>query len=88
MKEHRDACEKGMQELGSSRPCMGEPPLNPLGGDHSPGPQQRTEAIGEGGPAHPDDTLRVALQLRRRTGILGCWTTVMKRQGGAVFTNL
>jgi len=44
---------------------MGEPPLNPLGGDHSPGPQQRTGAIGEGGPAHLDDTLRVALQSRR-----------------------
>ena len=68
MKEHRDACEKGIRELGSSRPCMGEPPLNPLGGDHSPGPQQRTGAVGEGGPAHPDDTLRVALQLERRTG--------------------
>ena len=33
----------------------------PLGGDHSAGLWQRTGGIGEGGPAHPDDTLRGAL---------------------------
>ena len=37
---------------------MGEPPPDPLGGDHSAGPWQRTVAVGEGGPAHPDDTLK------------------------------
>ena len=36
---------------------MGESPSNRLGGDHSAGPWQRTGAVGEGGPTHPDDTL-------------------------------
>ena len=36
---------------------MGETPPDPLGGDHSAGPWQRTVAVGEGSPAHPDDTL-------------------------------
>ena len=51
-------------EVSCSRPCMGEPPLDPLGGDHSSGPWQRTGALaslGEGGPTHPDDTLGEAL---------------------------
>ena len=43
---------------------MGEPPPDPLGGDHNAGPWQRTGAVGEGGPLHPDDTLGV-LQPRR-----------------------
>ena len=43
---------------------MGESPFDPLGGDHSAGPWQRTGAVGEGGPAHPDDTVRGALQPR------------------------
>ena len=47
---------------------MRESPSNRLGGDHSAGPWQRTRAVGEGGPAHPDDTLRGALQPRWRTG--------------------
>ena len=47
-----------------------ESPPDPLGGDHSAGPWQRTGAVGEGGPAHPDDTLRGALQPRWRTGSL------------------
>ena len=47
---------------------MGESPCDRLGGDHSAGPWQRTGAVGEGGPAHPDDTLRGALQPRWRTG--------------------
>ena len=34
----------------------------------SAGPWQRTGAVGEGSPAHPDDTLRGALQPRWRTG--------------------
>ena len=33
---------------------MGESPHDPLGGDHSAGPWQRTGAVGEGGP---DDNL-------------------------------
>ena len=37
-------------------------------GDHSGGPRQRTRAVGEGGPAHADDTIRGVLQPRWRTG--------------------
>ena len=55
-------------EVSCSRACVGESPSDRLGGDHSPGPWQRTGAVGEGGPAHPDDTLREALQPRWRTG--------------------
>ena len=36
-----------------------------LGGDHSARPWQRAGTVGEGGPAHPDDTIRGA---RWRTG--------------------
>ena len=46
---------------------MGRRP-DPLGGDCSSGPWQRTEAGGKGGPTHPDDTLGGALQMGR-TGI-------------------
>ena len=46
---------------------MGEPPPNPLGGDHRTGPWQSTGAVGEGGLAHPDDTCGGALQPRWRT---------------------
>jgi len=46
---------------------VGEPPPNQLG-DHRTGPWQRIGAVGEGGSAHPDDTLRLALQPRWRTG--------------------
>ena len=49
---------------------------------HSAGPWQRTGTVGEGGPTHPDDTLRGALKLRWRTENPGCWTTVMSRQEG------
>ena len=55
-------------EVSCSGACVGESPPDPLGGDHSAGPWQRTGAVGEGGPAHPDDTLRGALQLKWRTG--------------------
>ena len=37
---------------------------------------QRTGAVGEGGPAHPDDMIRGGLE------VPGCWTAVMRRQGG------
>ena len=46
---------------------MEELPPDPLGGDHSAGQWQRTGAVGEGGSAHPDDTLRGVLQPRWRT---------------------
>ena len=55
-------------EVGCSGAYMEEPPPNPLGGGHRTGPWQRTGAVGEGGPAHPDDTHEGALQLRWRTG--------------------
>ena len=53
-------------------------PIDCMGRDHSAGPWQKTGAVGEGGPAHPDDTLRGTLQ----PGVPGCWITVMRRQGG------
>ena len=77
--------ERDDGEVGCSGACVGEPPPDPLRGDHSAGPWQRTGAVGEGGPAHPGDTLRRALQPRWKTG---CWTAVMRRQGGAINTDL
>ena len=53
-----------------------------LGGDHSTGPWQRTGAVGEEGPAHPDDTLRRVLQPGWRTGSPWLLVAVMRRQGG------
>ena len=47
---------------------MGESPSDRLGGNHGTGPQQRTGIVAEGGTAHPDDTLRGALQPGWRTG--------------------
>ena len=43
---------------------------------------QRTGAVGEGGPAHSDDTLRGVLQLRWRTGSPWLLDHLMRRQGG------
>ena len=43
-------------EVGCRRACIGEPPPDPLGRDHRTGPWQRTGTVGEGDPAHPDDT--------------------------------
>ena len=43
---------------------MEESQPDPLKEDHRAGPWQRTVAVGEGGPAHPDDTLGGALQPR------------------------
>ena len=56
------------EEVCCSRTCVGESPSNRLGGDHSAEPWQRTGVVGEGGPAHPDDTLRGVLQPGWRTG--------------------
>ena len=66
-------------EISCSGACA---PLNPLGGDHCTGPWQRTGVVGEGDPAHPDDTCGGALQPRWKTEVPGCWTAVMRRQGG------
>ena len=55
-------------EVSCSGRCVGESPSDRLGGDHSTGPWQRTGIVAEGGPAHPDDTLRGALQPGWRTG--------------------
>ena len=51
-------------EVGSSGACVGQPPPDPLEGDHSVGPLQKTGAAGEGGSELSDDTLRGVLQLR------------------------
>ena len=55
-------------EVSCNGACVEESPSNRLGGHHIAGPRQRTGAAGEGGTAHPDDTLRGALQLGWRTG--------------------
>ena len=55
-------------KFGCSGACVGKPPPDPLGGDYHTGPWLRTRGVGEGGPAHPDDTCRGALQLKWRTG--------------------
>ena len=49
-------------EVGGSGVGMGEPPPDPMGGDYLTGPWQRTGAVGEVGPAHPDSTHGGALQ--------------------------
>ena len=66
-----------LSELGA-----GEPPPGPLGRENSAGLQQRIGVVVEGGPAHPDDTLRGVLQPwhKGKLEISGCWTSVMKRQ--------
>ena len=70
-------------EVGCTGACVGKPPPDSQGGDHSTGPWQRTGAVGEGGPAHPDDTHRGAL-LYQDEGLEVpiCWTAVMRRRGG------
>ena len=63
---------------------MGEPPPDPLGGDHNVEPWQRIGDVGEGGPAHLDDTLRGALQPRWRTGsawLLDCYEACDEEAG-------
>ena len=62
-------------------------PSDRLGGDHSTGPQQRTGIVAEGGTAHPDDTLGGALQ-PEGLEVPGCWIAAMRRQGGAILTDL
>ena len=37
--------------------CSGEPPPDPLGGDHSAGPWRGIGAVGDGGPTYLDSTL-------------------------------
>ena len=61
---------------------MGELPHNPLGGDHSAGPWQRRGAVGEGGPAHPDALSEECFNRDGGLEVPGCWTAVMRRQGG------
>ena len=49
--------ERDDGEVSCSGASLREPLPNPLGGDHSAGPWQRTGAVGEGGPVYPDDTI-------------------------------
>ena len=71
-----------------------ESPSNQLQGDNSAGlisgPWQSTGAVSEGGPAHPDDTTLSEEHFNRDGGleVPGCWTTVIRRQGGAILTDL
>ena len=61
---------------------MGESPSDRLGRDHSAGPRQRTGAIGEGGPAHPDDTSEERFNRDGGLEVPGCWIAVMRTQVG------
>jgi len=62
---------------------MGEPPPHHLGEGISAGQSQRTRGTtAEGGPALSDDTCKGVLQQDRGLEILGCWTTLMRRQEG------
>ena len=89
--KENDGGERGdgnHNEVGCSRACMEEPPPDPLGGDHSAGPWQRTRAVGKGGPAHSDDIFKGALQLRLRTESSWLLHTVIRRLGGNILSNL
>ena len=68
LKEHRDACERGMMKKSAVAEHAWENHHPIHWKETTAGPWQRTGAVGEGGPAHPDDTLRGALQPRWRTG--------------------
>ena len=50
--------------------------------NHSGRPWHRKEAVGEGGPADPDDTLEECFNRDGGLEVPGCWTTMMRRQGG------
>ena len=75
-------------EVSCSRTCVGAPPPDPLGGDHCTGPWQRTGVVGEEA-LHIQMTL-VEERFNRDGGleVPGCWTTVMRRQGEAILTDL
>ena len=60
--------EENNGEVSCSKACVGEPLSDALGGDHHTGLWQRTGAVGEGDPAHPDDTCGGVLQPTWRTG--------------------
>ena len=85
LKEHWDACERGMMEKSALAEHAWEN-YHPIDWeettvlDHSRG---HAGAIGEGGPAHSDDTLRGVLQLGWRTGspgLLDCCDEVAGRE--------
>ena len=46
------------------------------------GPWQKTGTVGEGGPAYPDDTAEECFNRDGGLEVPGCWTAVMRRQGG------
>ena len=64
LKEHRDACERGMMEKSAVAEHAWENHHPSTGRRPQAGPWQRTGAVGEGGTAHSDDTLRGAFQPR------------------------
>ena len=83
LKEHRDALREGDDgEVSCSGACVGESPPDPLGGDHSAGPWQRQELLVK-------EALHIQMtpseeRFNRDGGpeVSGCWTVVMRRQGG------
>ena len=71
LKEHRDACKRGMIEKSAVAEHVWEN-HHPIDWEetrgHSAGPRQWTGNVAEGGTAHPDDTLGGVLQPGWRTG--------------------
>ena len=61
---------------------MGAPPPDPLGGDHRTGPWQRQELLVK--EALHIQMTPVEERFNRDGGleVPGCWTAVMRRQGG------
>ena len=76
LKEHRDACEKGMMEKSAVVEHAWEN-LHPI-------VWEETTVLdhGRGGLAHPDDTPGGALQPDGGLEVPGCWIAVMRRQEG------
>ena len=57
---------------------MGESPPDAPGGDYSGGPWLRTVAVGEGSPAHPDDTRDGGLYWKHWDRLLPLFTVLLE----------
>ena len=69
-------------EVGCSGACMGEPPTDSLGGDHSARPWLKTGAVGEGGLHIQMTFSEECFNWDGGLEVLSCWTGAMRRQGG------
>ena len=85
LKEHYDACERGMTEKSApmGQACVGEPPPHQLGTDISAGQGQGTSGTTtEGGPLIQMTPAEERFDQDRGLEIPGCWTTLMGRLEG------